>query len=127
MKTNLKRISKKAIIETKPEPESKQTPKPETKPKLETEPEAKAEIRIKKKLKELRKDFDELRHKFSKTEIKRYRKALYIAKNYKYLSKSEIKKINKNFNKLKESLRFKKNHGNIDSVDYEDRDNYNDN
>ena len=120
MKTNLKRISKKAIIETKPEPESKQTPKPETKPKPKLE-------RIKKKLKELRKDFDELRHKFSKTEIKRYRKALYIAKNYKYLSKSEIKKINKNFNKLKESLRFKKNHGNIDSVDYEDRDNYNDN
>ena len=68
MKTNLKRISKKAIIETKAEPESKQTPKPETKPKpkLETEPEAKVEIRIKKKLKELRKDFDELRHKFSK-------------------------------------------------------------
>ena len=129
MKTNLKRISKKAIIETKPELESKQTPKPETKPKpkLETEPEAKVEIRIKKKLKELRKDFDELRHKFSKTEIKRYRKAFYIAKNYKYLSKSEIKKINKNFNKLKKSLRFKKIHGNIDSVDYEDRDNYNDN
>ena len=129
MKTNLKRISKKAIIETKPELESKQTPKPETKPKpkLETEPEAKVEIRIKKKLKELRKDFDELRHKFSKTEIKRYRKAFYIAKNYKYLSKSEIKKINKNFNKLKKSLRFKKIHVNIDSVDYEDRDNYNDN
>ena len=80
MKTNLKRISKKAIIETKPELESKQTPKPETKPKpkLETEPEAKVEIRIKKKLKELRKDFDELRHKFSKTEIKEYRKAFYI-------------------------------------------------
>ena len=129
MKTNLKRISKKAIIETKPELESKQTPKPETKPKpkLETEPEAKVEIRIKKKLKELRKDFDELRHKFSKTEIKRYRKAFYIAKNYKYLSKSEIKKINKNFNKLKKSLRSKKIHGNIDGVDYEDRDNYNDN
>ena len=85
-----KKDLKKAIIETKPEP------KPDTK----SEP--KLEIRInKKKLKELRKDFDELRHKFSNTEIKRYRKAFYIAKNYKYLSKSEIKKINKNFNTLK--------------------------
>ena len=113
-----KKDLKKAIIETKPEP----------KPKPDTKSEPKLEIRInKKKLKELRKDFDELRHKFSKTEIKRYRKAFYIAKNYKYLSKSEIKKINKNFNKLKKSLRFKKIHGNIDSVDYEDRDNYNDN
>ena len=58
--------------------------KPETKPKQTSKP--KLEIRInKKKLKVIRKDFDELRHKFSKTEIKRHRKAFYIAKNYKYL------------------------------------------
>ena len=87
-----KKDLKKAIIEIKPEP----------KPKPETKSEPKLEIRInKKKLKELRKDFDELRHKFSKAEIERYRKPFYFAKNYKYLSKSEIKKINKNFNKLK--------------------------
>ena len=50
-------------------------PKPDTKPKLETkpkpEPEPESEIRVnKRKLKKLRKDFDELRHKFSKKEIK---------------------------------------------------------
>ena len=77
--------------------ETKQTPKPELKPKPETpkpkpktpktrkktkqtkpeaEPEPKPEIRVnKRKLKKLRKDFDELRHKFSKKEIKEYRKA----------------------------------------------------
>ena len=77
----------KALSEPKPE-----TPKPEPKP----------EIRVnKRKLKKLRKDFDELRHKFSKKEIDRYRKAFYVAKNKKYLSKSEIKKTNKSFNKLK--------------------------
>ena len=59
----------KALSEPKPE-----TPKPEPKP----------EIRVnKRKLKKLRKDFDELRHKFSKKEIDRYRKAFYVAKNKK--------------------------------------------
>ena len=100
----------KALSEPKPE-----TPKPEPKP----------EIRVnKRKLKKLRKDFDELRHKFSKKEIDRYRKAFYVAKNKKYLSESEIKKTNKNLTKLKKSLRFKKFRGNIDSVNYEDLDNY---
>ena len=61
----------------KPETKTKQKPKPETKekPKLtpKTEPEPKLEIRVNKRnLNKLRKDFDELRHKFSKTEIKEY-------------------------------------------------------
>ena len=64
--------------------------------------EPKPKIRInKKKLKELRKDFDELRHKFFKTEIKEYRKAFYDIKNYRNLSESEINEISKKFNKLK--------------------------
>ena len=101
----------KTIGETKPE-----TPKPEK---------TKLEIRVnKRKFKKLRKYFDELRHKFSKKEIDRYRKAFYVAKNKKYLSESEIKKTNKNLTKLKKSLRFKKFRGNIDSVNYEDLDNY---
>ena len=115
-----------ALSETKPETLKPETPKPE-KLKLEKlKPEAlKPEIRVnKKKFKKLRKDFDELRHKFSKKEIDRYRKSFYFAKNKKYLSKSEIKKANKSFDKLKKSLRFKKLCGNIDSVDYEDLDNY---
>ena len=56
------------------------------------------------KLKEFRKDFDELRHKFSKTEIREYRKAFYDIKNYRNLSESEIKKVNKKFNKLKKKI-----------------------
>ena len=79
------------------------------------------------KLKEFRKDFDELRHKFSKTEIREYRKAFYDIKNYRNLSESEIKKISKKFNKLKKSLKFKKFDSNIDSVDFDDLDSYDDN
>ena len=87
--------------------------------------EPKPKIRInKKKLEEIRKDFNELRHKFSKKEIDKYRKAFYDIKNYRYLSASEIKEVGKNLNELKKSLRFKKFHGDIDSVDYDDLDNY---
>ena len=88
-------------------------------------PEPKSEIRInKRKLKELRKDFNELRHQFSKKEINKYREAFYNIKNYKHLSVSEIKEAGKNLTKFKKNLRFKKFHGNISSVDYEDLDNY---
>ena len=83
-----------------------------------SEPKPKIKINNK-KLKELRKYFDELRHRFFKTEIKEYRKAFYDIKNYGNLSESEITKINKKFNKLKKSLKFKKFHSNIDSVDYD--------
>ena len=120
----------KALSEPKPKTSKPETkPKPDTKPKQQTlkpEPET-PKIRVKtnkRKLRKLRKDFDELRHKFSKKEIDRYRKAFYVAKNKKYLSESEIKKTNKNLTKLKKSLRFKKFRGNIDSVNYEDLDNY---
>ena len=90
--------------------------------------EPKPKIRInKKKLEEIKKDFNELRHKFSRKEIDRYRKDFYDNKNYRYLSTSEIEKARKNLVELKKSLRFQKFHGNIDSVDYEDLDNYDDN
>ena len=75
----------KTISETKPE-----TPKPE-KTKLEIN---------KRKFKKLRKYFDELRHKFSKKEIDRYRKAFYNVKNYKNLSISEIKEPARSLTKL---------------------------
>ena len=59
----------KVLSETKPKPE----PKIEIKPKPEPEPEPKIETKVnRKKLKKLRKDFDELRHKFSKTETNEY-------------------------------------------------------
>ena len=35
-----------------------------------------------------------------------------------------FKKLNKNFNELKKGLKFKRFRGNIESVDYEDLDNY---
>ena len=81
----------------------------------------------KKKLKESKKDFYNLRHKFSKEEVDKYRKVFYDIKNYRRLSGQEIEETRKNFNKLEKSLMFKKFHGDIDSVDYDDLDNYDDN
>ena len=65
-----------------------------------------------------------MRHKFDKKEIDRYRKVFYNVKSYKNLSVSKIKKASKSLTKLEKSLRFKKFRGNIDSVNYEDIDNY---
>ena len=92
----------------------------------------------KRELEQIRKDFDELRRKFSKTEIIEYRKAFCDIKNYRhiyapnikyfrYLSESKIEKVRKNLDKLKKSLKSKKFHGNIDSVYHEDLDKYDDN
>ena len=109
----------KALSEPKPEIPKPEIPKPEI-PRLKTpklissklkiskskipKPKPRPEIRVnKKKLKKLRKDFDELRHKFSKKEIKEYRKAFYNVKNYKNLSISEIKEAGKNLTKLKKA------------------------
>ena len=89
----------KVLSETKPE--TPKIPKPE-KPKTPKTPKPKPEIRVKKKkLKKITQNFDELRHKFSKKEIDRYRKTFHVYKNKKYLSKWEIKKTSKSFNKLK--------------------------
>ena len=107
--SNYENKSKKDLIKALSEPQ----PKPEPKPKI-----------MNKKFEEIWKDFNEFRHRFSKKEIDRYRKAFYDIKDYKHLSISEIKKASKNLTKLKISLRFKKLHGNIDSVDYDDLDNY---
>ena len=105
----------KALSEAKPEAPKPEAPKPEPKP----------EIRVnKREFKKLRKDFDELRHKFFKKEIDRYRKAFYNDKNYKTFSISEIKEASKSLTKFKKRLRFKKFRGNIDSINYDDLDNY---
>ena len=62
----------------------------------------KPKIRInKKKFEEIRKDSNELRHKFSKKEIDKYRKAFHDIKSYRYLSTSEIKDAGKDLNELK--------------------------
>ena len=88
---------------------------------------SKPKLGINKKLEEIRKGVYKLRHKFSKKEADKYRKVFYDIKNYRHLSESEIEEIRKNFNELEKSLMFKKFHGDIDSVDYDDLDNYDDN
>ena len=48
-------------------------------------------------------------------------------KNHRYLSESEIQEARENINELEKSLKSKKLYGNVDGVDYDDLDNYNDN
>ena len=63
--------------------------------------EPKPKIKIdKKKLEEIRKDFHELRLKFSKKGIDKYRNAFYDIKNYRHLAVSEIKETRKNLTKF---------------------------
>ena len=49
----------------------------------------------KRKLEEIKKDFSELRHKFSKKEIDNYRKSFYDIKNCRYISTAEINEAKK--------------------------------
>ena len=97
----------KALSETKPETPKLKTPKLiSSKLKISKlkipKPKPRPEIRVnKKKLKKLRKDFGELKHKFDKKEIDRYRKTFYDVKSYKNLSISKIKKVLKSLTKLK--------------------------
>ena len=49
----------------------------------------------KKKLEEIKKDFGELRHRFSKKEIDKYRKCFHNIKNYRYVSTAEINEAKK--------------------------------
>ena len=64
---------------------------------------------------------------FSKKEIDKYRKAFYDIKNYRHLSVSKIEEARENLNELKKKFEVKKFHGGIDTVDYDDLDNYDDN
>ena len=71
------------MIKALSEPKSETKPKPEAKPKQtpKTKPESKPRLerRInKRKLGEFRKDFDELRHKFSRREIQDSTETLFI-------------------------------------------------
>ena len=69
--------------------------------------ESRPRLGIKKiKLKEVKEDFYNLRHKFSKKDADKYRNLSYDIKNYRYLSELEIKEIRKKFNKLEKSLNF---------------------
>ena len=72
------------------------------------------------KLKEVKEDFYNLRHKFSKKDEDKYRKPFYDIKNYRNFSELEIEEIRKKFNKLEKSLNFKKPRNNINTIHYED-------
>ena len=54
----------------------------------------------------------------------RYRKVFDVARSKKYISESEINETKKFFNKLKKSLISKNPRDNIDSVYYEDLNDY---
>ena len=58
------------------------------------------------KLKEIKEDFYNLRHKFSKKDADKYRKFFYDIKNYRHLSELEIEEIKKKFNKLEKSFKL---------------------
>ena len=77
----------------------------------------------KNKLKEIKEDFYNLRHEFSKKDADKYRKLFYDIKNYRHLSELEIEEVRKKFNELEKSLNFKKPHNNIYCVHYEELDN----
>ena len=72
------------------------------------------------KLKEIKDDFYNLRHKFSKKDADKYRKLFYDIKNYRHLSELEIEEIREKFNKLEKILNFKKSCNNINTIHYED-------
>ena len=85
--------------------------------KILSEPKTKTSL-SKKKIRDIRKDFNKSRYKFSKSKIKEIRKNLYNIKNPKNLSESKIKEIEKNLFELEESLSRYKKHYNYDDTEY---------
>ena len=72
------------------------------------------------KLKEIKEDFYNLKHKFSKKDADKYRKLFDDIKSYRHLSELEIEERRKKFNKIEKILSFKKPHNNINTIHYED-------
>ena len=70
----------------------------------------------KNKLKEIKEDFYNSRHKFSEKNAEKYRKLFYDTKNYRHLSELEIEEMRKKFNKLEKSLNLKKSRKNINTI-----------
>ena len=85
--------------------------------KILSEPKTKRSL-SKKKIRDIRKDFNRSRYKFSKSEIKEVRKNLYNIKTPKNLSESELSKIEKNLFELEESLSSPKKYHDYDDAKY---------
>ena len=72
----------------------------------------------KKKIRELRKDFNKSRYKFSTSKIKDIRRNLYDIKTLKNLFKSKIKKTEENLYELEKSLFKLKKYFDYDDTEY---------
>ena len=85
--------------------------------KIVSEPKIKTSL-SKKKVRDIRKNFNKLRDRFLKPKIKEIRRNLYEIENKKNLSKSKIKEIEQNLIELEESL-FKLNkYYDYDDIEY---------
>ena len=71
--------------------------------KILSEPKTKINF-SKKRIEDIRKDFNKSRHMFSGSKIKQIRKNLYNIKNLRYLSRSKIKEIERNLIELEKKL-----------------------
>ena len=85
--------------------------------KILSEPKPKISL-LKKKIKKIKTDFSELRHKFSKSEINKFRKSLYDIKNHRNLYTAGIRETEKNLIEFEKSIQFKK------FYNYDDNDEY---
>ena len=82
--------------------------------------ETKPEINLsKKKIKEIKKDFNKLKYRFSKSKLSEFRRSLYNIKNQKSLSTPEIKETEKNLLELEKSLYNLKKHCDHDDTEYQ--------
>ena len=85
--------------------------------KILSEPKPKISL-SKKEIKQIKKDFSELRHRFSESKINEFRKGFYNIKNQKNLSAPEIKKTEKNLVELEKSLYNLKKYHDYDDIKY---------
>ena len=90
----------------------------ETIKKILSEPKPKTNL-SKKKIKEIKKDFNKLKYRFSKSKINEFRRGLYNIKKQKNLSALEIKKTEKNLLELEKSLYNLKKHYDYDDTEYQ--------
>ena len=69
------------------------------------------------RIKEIRKEFNKLRGRFSKPKIKEIRRNLYEIENKNNLSTQKIKEIEKNLNELEKSLAKLKRYYDYDDIE----------
>ena len=73
----------------------------------------------KEKVKEIKKDFSELRHRFSKSNVNEFRRSFYNIKNQKHLFTPEIKKTEQNLLELEKGLNNLKKYYDYDNTKYQ--------